>query len=195
MKQSSKRTSGKAPVALSQPQPTTTANKPTAEQIEEALGRWVKGDVDQFNYNLEIARRVYRSNLKLVQAPSYPEPWRTLYIESNEGQAPSDRDTEKAPSIAQLRKQHLPQAIETATLWANKEGTHDTELSPATNLVNGNGALEDAPTTTYMLLAQRFEDGKDLEWLQDVELSLNEYDKLRRYLAQLRGLIPAKDAA
>jgi hypothetical protein len=63
------------------------------------------------------------------------------------------------------------------------------------NLVNSSGMVEDAPTTTYLLLAQRFEDGKDLEWIQDVELSCDEYDKLRRYLAQLRGLMPAKRSA
>jgi len=60
------------------------------------------------------------------------------------------------------------------------------------NLVNASGNVEDAPTTTYLLLAQHFEDGKQSEWLQEVELSLDEYDKLRRYLAEIRGLIPAK---
>jgi hypothetical protein len=58
------------------------------------------------------------------------------------------------------------------------------------NLVNSSGVVEDPPTTTYLLLAQHFEDGKDLEWIQDVELSYDEYFKVRRYLAELRGLIP-----
>jgi hypothetical protein len=61
------------------------------------------------------------------------------------------------------------------------------------NLIDSSGRLEDPPTTTYLLLAQRFVDGQDLEWIQDIELSLEEYDKLRRYLVQIRGL--AKDAA
>jgi hypothetical protein len=47
----------------------------------------------------------------------------------------------------------------------------------------------------YLLLAQRFEDGKDLEWIQDVELTYFEYDKVRRYLAEPGGLMPAKDGA
>ena len=63
------------------------------------------------------------------------------------------------------------------------------------NLMNSSGVVEGAPTTTYLLLAQRFEDGKDLEWIQEVELSLDEYDKVRGYLAQLRGLMPAKRSA
>jgi hypothetical protein len=190
----SKSTSGKAPVALSQPQPTAADTKqPTAEQIEKALTGLVQGEIEQFNCDLEIARRVYRSNPKLVTSKNYPEPWRTLAIEG--GNFLGDRDTQKALSIEELRRQELPEARRIATLSANKTGSHDAELSPATNLLNEHGALEDPPTTTYLLLAQRFEDGKDLECLQDVELSYDENWKLRRYLAELRGLMPAKDAA
>ena len=89
----------------------------TPEQIEKALNLLVDGYVDQFNTDLEIARRVYRSNPKLVKSARYPEPWGTLYMEQHGGDAPSDKDTEKAPSVAQIRKNELQNAREVATGW------------------------------------------------------------------------------
>jgi hypothetical protein len=192
MKHSSKRTSGKAAAALSQPQQTARAEKePTAEQIKETLQRYVDNELDQFNAHLEIARRIWRGNRKLVESPRYPEPWRAIAVKSD-GAAPIDREIEIAPTVEQLRKRGLRIATEIATKHANAP---DGQLSPATNLLNENGYLQDPPTTLYVLLAQRFEDGKDLEFLQDVLLTYDENWKLRRYLAELRGLIPAKDAA
>jgi hypothetical protein len=63
------------------------------------------------------------------------------------------------------------------------------------NLIDSNGNVADAPTTTYLLMAQHFEADKDIEWLQDVELSYDEYHKLRHYLADIRGLFPVKKLA
>jgi hypothetical protein len=62
------------------------------------------------------------------------------------------------------------------------------------NLMERPGVLADPPTTTYLLLAQQCTND-ELAWLQEVELSLDEYQKLRNHLAQLRGLIPAKKSA
>ena len=126
MKQhSSKQTSGKAPAALSQPQQTATAKKkPTAEQIENALVGLVDAELQQFNCDLAIARRVYRSNPKLVTSKSYPEPWRSVSIGA--GHTIGDRDTQKAPTVEQLRKQEMASARELATKWANEGEASDT---------------------------------------------------------------------
>jgi hypothetical protein len=62
------------------------------------------------------------------------------------------------------------------------------------NLMERPGVVADAPTTSYLLLAQQCSND-ELAWLQEVELTLDEYQKLRHHLAQLRGLIPAKKSA
>lgn len=118
MKQS-RRTTGKAPAATSKPQPEKPTERaqiqPTDDEVEEVLTRLVNLDLQQFNCDLEIARRVYRSNPELVTSERYPEPWRTLYTQENLGQEPSDQDTQKAPSIAELYEQELPEAQKLAT--------------------------------------------------------------------------------
>jgi len=192
--------SGKAHHASPQPKqievPVKTVpakKRPTPEQIDEALKKLVAVRVEQFNADLAIARGMWRRNRKLVESPHWPEPYRTLYMGANDGAEPEDQESEKAPTIQQLRKEELAHARQIATTRAN--ASQDAGLSPAAvNLMNECGALVDPPRTTYLLLTQSFEDGKDLEWLQDVELSYDEYQKLRRYLAELRGLIPAKAA-
>jgi hypothetical protein len=144
MKHSTK--SGKAATAaLSQPQQNNTAKKqPTPEQIEEALKLWIGDEVRQFACDLEIARRVYRSNPELVKPKRYPEPWRTMFIEAYDGEIPNDRGTQKAPSIERLRKTALPDAIETATAWANKEEA----TQSATNSRTGSKESEHLTTAT-----------------------------------------------
>jgi hypothetical protein len=62
---------------------------------------------------------------------------------------------------------------------------------PRQNLVDDTGRLLDPPTCTYLLGAQRFAEGEEIEFIQDVQLSYDEYFKLRRYVAGLRGLIAA----
>jgi hypothetical protein len=186
----SQRSSRKPAPKAGTPQPNLEAFQASekAREIETALNQLIAVRMENFNSNLALGRGMWRANRKLVEATKWPEPYRTLYMQANDGQEPTDDTVEKGCSIEELRKEELPQARRIAAERAAKD-----RLSPATNLINDHGAVEDAPTTTYILLAQRFEDGKDLEWIQDVELSLDEYDKLRRYLAQLRGL--AKDAA
>jgi hypothetical protein len=46
--------------------------------------------------------------------------------------------------------------------------------------------LTDAPTTAYVLLAQQF-DGEEVEIVQEIDLSLEHYESLRRHLASLQG--------
>jgi hypothetical protein len=62
---------------------------------------------------------------------------------------------------------------------------------PLRNLVDDAGRFLDPPAVTYLLGAQRFAEGEEIEFIQDVQLSYDEYFKLRRYVAGLRGLIAA----
>jgi hypothetical protein len=133
---------------------------------------------------------MWRANRKAVEAKNWPEPYRTLYMQANNGEEPTNDGFQGLRSMEQIRKALLPMAREIAVARASKDG-----LSPAFNLINERGALADPPTTTYLLLAQHFESGKDVDVLQEVELTYDENWKLRRYLAELRGLIQAKDAA
>jgi hypothetical protein len=184
---------GKAPAALSQPQPATQAKKkPTPEQIEEAMVFLINDQMDRFALSLSTARAMYKQNRKLVTSPKFPTFYADRYKQST-GQEIGETYVEKAPTEMSLRKELKRTARDVAAGLVPAE-THS-ELSPAFNLIDECGAVADAPTTTYMILAQRFEDGKDLESIQDIELSYQEYDKLRRYLAELRGLIQPKDAA
>lgn len=109
------RTTGKA---HANPKPKQA--KPTPEQIEEALHHSVDNEIDQYLCELEIARRVYRSNPELVVSKAFPEPWLTLYAHLHEGRLPDDHDTQEAPTIVGLRKKLLPIAIQVADGWANK---------------------------------------------------------------------------
>src|SRR5579862_5222459 len=102
------------------PQPSNPAlKKPSQEEIEEHLIRFVDQDISCFNCDLQLARMIYRSNPELVRAKRYPEPWRGFFLKEL-GYAPSDTDARKAPTIQQLRKQLLPEAIEHATNSANQ---------------------------------------------------------------------------
>jgi hypothetical protein len=122
MKHSTRSKSGKAPAAISQPATDNQAQKqPSSEQIEKTLAALVNQEVHQFNCDLEIARRIYRSNPQLVKSPRYPEPWRTLFTEEL-GEAPGDQDTQEALSIAQMRRKLRPFAREIATDLVNKDG-------------------------------------------------------------------------
>ncbi len=136
MKRLSKQTHEKAPAALPQPATDNQAQKqPTSEQIEKTLTALVNEEARQFNCDLEIARRVYRSNPQLVKSPRYPEPWRTLYTEEL-GEAPGDQDTQKALSIAQMRRKLRRLAREVATDLVNRDG--------ATARLDGPGGVADA---------------------------------------------------
>jgi hypothetical protein len=184
--------SGSAISASPQPQQITPAKvQPTPEQIEAALSFVVTDQIGLFTRRLAVARGMWRKNRRLIESKTFPEPYWTLCMKANKGKAPVDQESEKAPTVEQLRKdpELLAVARNLATNWEKR-------LRPeAVNLVNEHGAVADPPTTTYRLLAQRFEDGKEIEFLQEVELTYDENWKLRRYLAELRGLIPAKDAA
>jgi hypothetical protein len=198
--------SGKAAHANPQPQQAELSAttlpaeaRPNRKQMKEALKRAVAAQVEQFNRHLGIARAMWRENRRLVEAKTWPEPFRTLHMEANNGEEPGETEVGKVLANGQLRlsREYKDIARSVATGWANgKPCISGDELSPAaTNLMNERGAIADPPTTTYLLLAQHFEDGKELEFLQEVELSYDENWKLRRYVAELRGLIPAKDVA
>jgi hypothetical protein len=184
---------GKAPAALSQPQPATQVKKkPTPEQIEAAMAFLINDQMDQFALNLSTARAMYKQNRKLVTSPKFPTFYADRYKQST-GQEIGETYVEKAPTEMSLRKELKRTARDVAAGWAPAE-THS-PLSPAFNLMSESGrALADPPTITYILVANHF-DGKDIDALQEVELTYDENWKLRHYLAELRGLIPPPTAA
>ena len=189
-KQSTK--SGKTPAVISQPKQTTSA--PTPEQVLSALDDSIAVEVEQFNSNLALARGMWRANRKLVEAKNWPEPWRTIYMQTHDGEEPTNDSFHGVRSVERIRQALLPQARQIAAARASRASKD--KLSPAAaNLIDEHGALADPPTTTYLLLAQHFEEGREIDILQEVELTYDENWKLRRYLAELRGLIQAKDAA
>jgi hypothetical protein len=115
-----KRTSGRATAAISKPQQTAADAKPAPELIEKALNKFVALEMESFNSDLAIARGMWQANRSLVESKTWPEPFRTAYMQAHNGQEPQDDSFEKAPSIEQLRKQNMKEARELATKWANE---------------------------------------------------------------------------
>jgi hypothetical protein len=184
--------SGKATHASPQPQQITAKVQPTPEQIEKAMLSMIEGRMEQFAVTLSIARQMYKRDRKLVTSPRFPKLYADWYKRST-GEAIGETGVEKAPTEASIRKESMRTALVIAKGWVARARF---KSSPdAANLINESGAVADPPTTTYRLLAQRFEDGKEIEFLQEVELTYDENWKLRRYLAELRGLIPQESAA
>src|SRR5271155_4633444 len=80
-------------------------------------------EVETFVGNLQNARSVYRGCPELVTAKRFPEQWRQAFRQFYK-EVPSDHETQKPPSLKILTE----------------------ELTPATNLVDENGAIQDPPT-------------------------------------------------
>ena len=117
MKQASKKTI-RAAAAVPKPQPNNPAIKPTPGQIEEALEIVIGTQLEADASALALAREIWRSNRKLVEAPNFPEPWRKTFVRVY-AYEPTDR-RDKFRSLEQLRKDQLPEAEKLAAKWANE---------------------------------------------------------------------------
>ncbi|MBZ5607248.1 MAG: hypothetical protein LAP38_03250 [Acidobacteriia bacterium] len=90
---------------------------PPPELIEEALMQCVEGALEQFSCDLSIARRIWRNHRALVEAPEYPEPYRSFENMAN-GELPDDTATDEKDGlpIEKLREKLLPEALKMARL-------------------------------------------------------------------------------
>lgn len=94
--------------------------QPTGAQVQEALQAFVEQEMQRFAGNLELARSVYRGAPALVKAAHYPKEWLPWFRKACNS-VPDDKEIDKAPTIEELRESKLPDAIEAAKRWADRE--------------------------------------------------------------------------
>jgi hypothetical protein len=108
----------------------TLVRRPAPETLErltrKALDRLAHSERAEFADHLDTARTFWRRHRELVEAPEFPEPFRSAYIEEN-GHEPGDEAGEKAvlyggeEALApDFLEQLLPTARRIARAWASR---------------------------------------------------------------------------
>ena len=88
--------------------------------LQVALERLMESERREFADNLDIARGMWRKYRALVEAPEFPEPFRTAFVNSADCE-PDDPESLYGGENAvahDFRERTLPMAIEVAQGWA-----------------------------------------------------------------------------
>jgi hypothetical protein len=107
------------PTAITPPS-VTTEPEPTKEQIAQALDLIVSHQYESFTSDLSVARRVWRANRELVEAPVYPEPFRSFLIKTFDADVEAEDEAGDMYEVVfdpEIRQRLLPEARELAKVW------------------------------------------------------------------------------
>jgi hypothetical protein len=104
-------------------------SEPSEAQIQEAMDAIVRSELAEgFGVDLSIARAVWRHYRALVEAPTFPEPFRSALTNLDDGADPQEReddgftsfdlDTWKLANDPDIRTKVRPEAVKLAKFWA-----------------------------------------------------------------------------
>ena len=90
--------------------------------LQKALERLMEMERAEFAQNLDIARGMWRKHREMVEAPEFPEPFRTAFVNANECEPddPEDGFGGEDALAPDFRERVLPMAREVARRWAHR---------------------------------------------------------------------------
>ena len=100
----------------------STKPEPPAEMVEKALNHLVNGDLADFAFHVETARKIWRKYRELVESPEFPEQFRSAFVEQWEREPDDDCGLAGEEALeAGYREAMVPQAIKTARCWMQRQ--------------------------------------------------------------------------